>query len=546
MPGVDGSQFTSLLKYASGINNATSDQKRISKTFFKLPFVTGQSLADSFLPRITNLNITPPVTGILLTVPPNLTYTGGSTVSFPAVPGATNYKLYNNATDALILDLGANTSFSIPVLITPPANLSPNTSYTVYVVASNALGPSPKSATITFTTPPAPPTMTISGTSLVIPSSTGALSYRLISSPPIVPTPTIGPGTTSFTSLGLTPGVLYTLSVATTGANGIESLGGTTIEVCIPANPGTSTVGSITSTSVTLNLTPPSIGPATGYNIYQNGVLVPPSRVTFNGTTATVTGLAPGSTHTFTSSAYFNNPTNESTQSPTITVYTPPLVPGTLSRGAVTGTTAVVNWSPPSSGGVTGYNVYQDGVLIPPSRITITGTSATITGLTTGSTSNITVKAYYNTSTNESPATASVAITTVTTPPTNLVVSAITTTTLTLDWTAPAGPSVTGYRVYQNSVLLASPNISIVGTRAFISGLTTGTQYTYYATAFIGSPSNESANSTSVTIYTALNNSPGALSVSVVGTTASLSWGASSGTVTGYNPDVQYFRIVTL
>jgi hypothetical protein len=533
MPGSDGSQFISMRKYGAANNPSVSSLKRPGSNRLVLPKVSGTGLSrEEFLPSLSKLNRNIPSVEILLTTAPSLTYTSGSTVSFPPLNGATNYKLYNNAGDALIADLGTNTSFSIPSLINPPANLAPNTPYTVYVVGSNSLGPSPKSSTITFTTPPAPPTMTISGNNLTIPSSTGATNYRLISSPPIVPPPTITPGTTSFSSLGLTPGTTYTLSVATTGANGIESLPGSTVTVYTPPNtPGTVSYGASTSSTAVVSWAPPSVGGVTGYNIYDGSTLY----ATVTGTTVTfgaISGkpaLASGTTFTnFSVKAYYNTPTNESAAIPLSfsTLAGPPSQPS-LTLGSKTTNSVSLNWAPASGSTPTGYILTQNGAPVTLSPVTLT--SITISsGITAGTIYTYSLTAYAGPTTNTSPP-ASLVVYTTPNPTGTVTASSVTSTTSTLTWSAPSG-GVTGYNIYNGAAIPANlyttiTNTSVVLGSGSLAPLTSGTSYTFNVKAYYNTTDNESTTqSVTFTTQTSINPPTNVQLTAQTNTTANLTW----------------------
>lgn len=110
-------------------------------------------------------------------------------------------------------------------------------------------------------------------------------------------------------------------------------------------------------------------------------------------------------------------------------------------------------------------------------------------------------------------------------PPLNLVVTGVTTTTVSLSWTAPAG-GVTTTNLYRNGIKV-QPGIS--GTTTVDTGLTPGTNYTYYVTAQNavgeGSQSNQVIGSTG-----AVPNAPQNLVVTgTTNSTVSLSWTAPVG-----------------
>ena len=114
---------------------------------------------------------------------------------------------------------------------------------------------------------------------------------------------------------------------------------------------------------------------------------------------------------------------------------------------------------------------------------TVTGTTATVSGLTACTGHTYAVAAYN--SVGESPRSGTVTATTtgctggVPGAPGNLAVTATTGTSISLSWSAASG-TVTGYRVYEGSTVVAT----VTGTTATISGLTACTGHTYTVAAY--------------------------------------------------------------
>ncbi|MBB5871832.1 hypothetical protein F4553_005211 [Allocatelliglobosispora scoriae] len=159
----------------------------------------------------------------------------------------------------------------------------------------------------------------------------------------------------------------------------------------VPGTPGTPSVGTITNTSIALSWGASS-GTVTGYRVYEGTTL----KTTVTGTSATITGLTACTAHTYTVAAY--NGSGESPKSGGATATTTGCtagVPGTPGNFQVTGSTTSsisVSWSA-SSGTVTGYRVYEGTTV----RATVTGTSATITGIASCTSKTYTVAAYNGT-----------------------------------------------------------------------------------------------------------------------------------------------------
>ncbi|MEV0582489.1 carbohydrate-binding protein [Nonomuraea sp. NPDC050310] len=152
-----------------------------------------------------------------------------------------------------------------------------------------------------------------------------------------------------------------------------------------PGQPGTATVTS-TNNSITLSWGASS-GTVTGYRVYEGSTL----KTTVTGTTATISGLGTCESHTYTIKAY--NTTGESTgrdASGTTTGCTTG-APGQPGAATVTSTNNSISLSwGASSGTVTGYRVYEGTTL----KTTVTGTSATISGLGACESHTYTIKAY--------------------------------------------------------------------------------------------------------------------------------------------------------
>ena len=159
----------------------------------------------------------------------------------------------------------------------------------------------------------------------------------------------------------------------------------------VPGVPGAPVVGTVTDTSVALSWAA-STGTVTGYRVYEGTT----QRAQVSGTSATITGLAACSTHTYAVAAY--NSVGESAKSGTVTVTTTGCgtgVPGTPTSARVTGATNTsisLAWNA-STGTVSGYRVYEGSTL----RTTVTGLSATISGLAACTSHTYSIRAYNGT-----------------------------------------------------------------------------------------------------------------------------------------------------
>jgi hypothetical protein len=311
-----------------------------------------------------------------------------------------------------------------------------------------------------------------------------------------------------------------------------ESVSSNTVNVITPPNRPTKLYSSwiITGsvlTGVTLVWEAPS-GNVTGYNVYGFDGAWRLINVT-SGTTFNVE-LIGGTRYSFYVTAYYNTNTNESTSSPGLSFTTYPNPPENLVKSNITADGVTLSWTPPSVGSVSGYNIYQDGVKID----SITGTTTyNVIELIGGRPYSFYVKAYYDTYTKyESVSSNTINVLISPNPPINLVASNITTTGVTLNWTAPSG-NVTGYNIYKDGVKVI--NVT-TGTRFNVTGLIDGTTYSFYVKSYYNTNTNESVSSNIVSTNSTGSNPSNLSTISATSDEIRLTWGKpSQGSVTGYN-----------
>ncbi|NEW07486.1 chitinase [Paenibacillus sp. SYP-B3998] len=158
-----------------------------------------------------------------------------------------------------------------------------------------------------------------------------------------------------------------------------------------------------------------------------------------------------------------------------------PSVPSGLVSTGKTQTSVSLSWNASTDNkAVTGYDVYNGSQL----ALSVTGTSAMVSGLTSGTTYSFTVKAK-DAAGNVSATSSALVVTTLPTTgvdtqaptiPTNLASTGKTQTSISLSWTASTDNTVVaGYDVYNGSQLA----LSVTGTSATVNGLTSGTAYTF-------------------------------------------------------------------
>jgi glucose/arabinose dehydrogenase len=216
---------------------------------------------------------------------------------------------------------------------------------------------------------------------------------------------------------------------------------------------------------------------------------------------------------------------------------TPPTPPGTPTLVSATPNSATIKWTASTDNvGVTAYDVYRDGQLC----ATVSGT--TLTGTCTGLSPNVTYGFYVNARDAAGSVSQPSGTLPVTTPssddhtppsvPTGVHTTSVTSTSLTLAWTASTDEvGVAGYRIYN----VAGGTRTRIGsadgsaTSAQVGGLTPNTAYHLQVTAFDGN-GNESAGSTpilDVTTPPASQCTPdqGVCTVTQVGTDDDVVWG---------------------
>jgi chitodextrinase len=296
-----------------------------------------------------------------------------------------------------------------------------------------------------------------------------------------------------------------------------------------PAAPAALTASGTSSSTIGLSWTEGNNGDAaTSYKVYEGSNVVG----TATGTSATISGLTAGSTHTYTVTA-LDAAGKESGHSASATATTPSSTtsPATPTGLAVTGTTSSsigLGWTETNNADpAASYTVLEGGTVVG----TSTGTSATIGGLTPGSTHTYTVAAVDAAGNASAPSTSVTATTPnpTTTPavPSHLVVASATASSISLNWleTNNADPAAS-YKVYEGTAVVGTSTT----TSATISGLSAGSTHTYTVTAVDGA-GNESARSASATGSTS-GGGGGGLTVSIAKTK---DWGSGytdTGTVT--------------
>ncbi len=310
--------------------------------------------------------------------------------------------------------LSTTVSGSPPATTASVSGLTNGTAYTFTVTATSAAGtsaPSAPSAAITPLSFPGAPTgvaavasATPSGGQAIVtwtaPPDGGSpiTGYQVTSSPGgLTASVTGSPPSTTATVSGLVDGTSYTFTVTATNSVGTGVVSIPSVSVTPLSVPGapTNVVATAGTGQATVTWTAPPTG---GSAITRYTVTASPSgaMVTTTGaTSAVMTGLSEGTTYTFT--VFATNAQGNSVVSSPSSPVTIPGPPGTPTGVAATAGSqeAFVSWTAPSNGGsaITGYTVtvVQTGATV--SVTAAAGTTATVTGLTAGSSYSFTVTA---------------------------------------------------------------------------------------------------------------------------------------------------------
>lgn len=204
--------------------------------------------------------------------------------------------------------------------------------------------------------------------------SVGVTGYKIYRNGGATPLATVSGSTLTYADVQVSAGATYSYQVSAVDAAGNESAKSATASASTPAaadtTPPTVPTGlkstSVTASSVSLSWTGSTDSGGSGlagYHVYRNGVLIAsPSSTTYNDT-----GLAAGTSYTYSVSAY-DNAANGSFASTPLTVTTTsvtgdtiaPSVPGSLQTTSIGRYSISLTWRPSTDNvGVAGYRVWR-------------------------------------------------------------------------------------------------------------------------------------------------------------------------------------------
>jgi len=327
----------------------------------------------------TSSNSTPDISVTLKTDAPVATdATDITTTSFTAnwgsVTGANGYNLF---VDGISVYTGTSTSVNI-------TGLSSGVTHTYYIQATNDAGTSANSNTINALTIPSAPTTTIPTNVTNMPMTftanwtpvTGAASYNLIVYRRAMATKinllniNLPSNVTSYDNIGVSTYITVYYYVQAVNSSGTSLDSNTTTVTTSPPGSGIDT--DVTQTSFTANWG--SVTDAISYKLtVDDGTPIDVGNVT----SKSITGLTPGSTHSY--YVQVVRPTGISAKSSTVTFTLQPATPVATAASDITQTSFTANWA--VSNGATSYKLYvSDGTNT--NTYTTTSNSYPLTGLT--------------------------------------------------------------------------------------------------------------------------------------------------------------------
>ncbi|MCR3760143.1 hypothetical protein KYB31_14285 [Clostridium felsineum] len=411
------------------------------------------------------------------------------TVNWDKVAGATGYDI---EVDGKVITGITSNSYVI-------TGLTPGTAYSYRVRADVSTGVGDWSGLVTQSTLSTVSNVTaaVTSTSMTVnwTAVVGATSYDVEVDGKVI----TGITSNSYVITGLTAGTDHTYRVRVITAAGTgewtELTTGTTVSIV------GNVTAVVTSTSMTLNWT--AVVGVTSYDIEVDGKVI----TGITDTSYVITDLTPGTSHSYrirviTSVGVgdWSNITTKSTLS----------VVGNVTT-AVTSTSITLNWAAVT--GAVSYDVEVDGKVI----TGVTGTNYIITGLTAGTDHTYRVRVIFAEGTSDW----SKLVTQSTLSVVANVTSTVTSTSMTVNWTAVVG--ATSYDIEVDGKVITG----VTNTSYVITGLTPGTDHSYRVRVVTAAGIGEWTTLTKGTTITIVSN----VTSSVSSTSITASWAAVVGAI---------------
>jgi titin len=416
-------------------------------------------------------------------------------LSWNAVGNATSYTLKRGAT---VIYSGGTASYS-------DTGLTPNTSYSYTISATNDGGTSADSAAFSNWTRPNAPSL--SGVKnapnfsiLLTYSHDSGTTYTLSRVSPAATLVSNGSSGSGYLDSSLSCNTSYTYSIYATnaGGNSATTNASATTEICAPSAPSVLSASAASQSQINLSWTDNSSN-ETGFEIYRGGSLI--TTTAANATSYSNIGLTCNTSYSYYVKAInAGGSSSASNTASATTVVCGSTAPSGLYRaGGESQTAFLLIWTD-NSDNETGFKIYRDGSLI-------TTTAANVISYSdTGLTCN-TSYSYYVKATNASgDSAASNTINPTTLPctpaaPSGLSATAVSQNQIDLAWTDNAS-NETSYYVYKDSVSTAVLGANVTSYSS--TGLTCGTSYSYYVRA-VNTGGSSVSNTTSATTNACVN-----------------------------------------
>ncbi|HET7755673.1 MAG TPA: fibronectin type III domain-containing protein, partial [Steroidobacteraceae bacterium] len=362
-------------------------------------------------------------------------------------------------------------SNSLTVNSVPPSNSALSTAATVVMLAAQPAGVTVSNPTVNSLTvnwPASPGAQQVTG---YLVSMNGGAAVAA-SSPDLVG--------------GLAPNTGYSFTVAAVNAAGTSAPSAPATGTTLPAAPTQLTVGTITSSSVALSWTAPANAAGLTYTV---GGVPGAATVAYNGTSALVSGLGPNTAYTF--SVVARNVSGPGAASNAASALTLPAAPAGLTASAVSPTSVTLAWTASLNGAAT-YTVQYSAdngaswTALPP----LAGLGTTVNGLLPSTTYLFQVTAANATGASTPSGQASATTPATTVPPgvpTCCTASSATSSSVVLNWIAPATGPATSYTVQRATNASFTRGLqtvlNVVGTSVPFTGLSLNVTYYFHVMA---------------------------------------------------------------